>query len=118
MASPAFEVAEVSAAMATPIGATRRRGLAASSGASCARSRFAGTAALGGHIEACDDCGATRVAYNACRNRHCPKCQGAVRERWLADRRAELLPVPYFHVVFTLPPPVAAIAFHNKAVVY
>ena len=76
------------------------------------------TAALGGHVEACDDCGATRVAYNSCRNRHCPKCQGAARERWLADRRAELLPVPYFHVVFTLPPPVAAIAFHNKAVVY
>jgi hypothetical protein len=61
---------------------------------------------------------ATRVAYNSCRNRHCPKCQGAAREHWLADRRAELLPVPYFHVVFTLPPPVAAIAFQNKAVVY
>jgi hypothetical protein len=76
------------------------------------------TAALGGHVEACDDCGATRVAYNSCRNRHCPKCQGAAREHWLADRRAELLPVPYFHVVFTLPPPVATIAFQNKAVVY
>jgi hypothetical protein len=76
------------------------------------------TAALGSHIEACDDCGATRMAYNSCRNRHCPKCQGAARAKWLADRQAELLLVPYFHVVFTLPPPIAAIAFQNKAAVY
>src|SRR3954454_17846531 len=76
------------------------------------------TAALGGHIEACDDCGLTRVAYNSCRNRHCPKCQGAARAQWLAARRAELLPVPYFHVVFTLPAPIAAIAFQNKALIY
>ena len=76
------------------------------------------TAALGGHVEHCEDCGAIRVAYNSCRNRHCPKCQGLAREPWLADRHAELLPVPYFHVVFTLPPAVAAIAFQNKAVVY
>jgi hypothetical protein len=76
------------------------------------------TAALGGHVEACDACAHSRVAYNSCRNRHCPKCQGAARERWLADRQADLLPVPYFHVVFTLPAEVAAIAFQNKAVVY
>ena len=76
------------------------------------------TAALGGHVEGCDDCGARRIAYNSCRNRHCPKCQGAARAKWLADRQAELLSVPYFHVVFTLPPPIAAIAFHNKAAVY
>ncbi len=76
------------------------------------------TAALGGHVEQCDDCGTTRIAYNSCRNRHCPKCQGLARAKWLAERQAELLPVPYFHVVFTLPAPVAAIAFHNKAVVY
>jgi hypothetical protein len=76
------------------------------------------TAALGGHVEACDDCGATRIAYNSCRNRHCPKCQGAARAQWLADRQSELLPVSYFHVVFTLPPPIAAIAFQNKAAVY
>ena len=63
------------------------------------------TAALGGHVEACDDCGVARVAYNSCRNRHCPKCQGAARAQWLAARQAELLPVPYFHVVFTLPAP-------------
>lgn len=76
------------------------------------------TAALGGHVEACDDCDVARVAYNSCRNRHCPKCQGAARAQWLAARQAELLPVPYFHVVFTLPAPIAAIAFQNKAAVY
>ena len=76
------------------------------------------TAALGGHVEACDDCGATRIAYNSCRNRHCPKCQGAARAQWLADRQAELLPVPYFHVVFTLPASIAAVAFQNKSAVY
>src|ERR1700719_4610671 len=76
------------------------------------------TEALGGHVEACDDCGMTRIAYNSCRNRHCPKCQGRARAAWLAAREADLLPVPYFHVVFTLPAPIAAIAFQNKAVVY
>lgn len=76
------------------------------------------TAALGGHVEQCDDCSAVRIAYNSCRNRHCPKCQGSARHAWLMDRQADLLPVPYFHVVFTLPAPVAEIAFHNKAVVY
>jgi hypothetical protein len=76
------------------------------------------TAALGGHTEACADCGLVRCAYNSCRNRHCPKCQGQARAEWLAARQAELLPVPYFHVVFTLPAPVAEIAFHNKATVY
>ena len=76
------------------------------------------TAALGGHVEACEACGTTRVAYNSCRNRHCPKCQGAAREAWLAARQSELLPVSYFHVVFTLPPAAAEIAFQNKALVY
>src|SRR6266446_3454657 len=76
------------------------------------------TEALGGHVEACDDCGTTRIAYNSCRNRHCPKCQGKARAAWLAAREADLLPVSYFHVVFTLPAPIAAIAFQNKAVVY
>ncbi len=76
------------------------------------------TAALGGHVEACEDCGHWRIAYNSCRNRHCPKCQGAVARTWLAEREADLLPVGYFHVVFTLPAEVADIAFHNKAVVY
>jgi hypothetical protein len=76
------------------------------------------TAALGGHVEQCDDCGTTRIAYNSCRNRHCPKCQGLARLQWLAARQAELLAVPYFHVVFTLPAPAGAIAFQNKAAVY
>ena len=76
------------------------------------------TAVLGGHVEQCDDCGAMRIAYNSCRNRHCPKCQGLARAQWLAERQAELLPVPYFHVVFTLPAPLGEMAFHNKAVVY
>src|ERR1700675_2270583 len=76
------------------------------------------TEALDGHMEACDACGMTRIAYNSCRNRHCPKCQGKARAEWLAAREADLLPVPYFHVVFTLPAQVAAIAFQNKAVVY
>jgi len=76
------------------------------------------TAALGGHVEGCEDCGHRRIAYNSCRNRHCPKCQGAAAREWLAAREADLLPVGYFHVVFTLPAEVADIAFHNKAVVY
>ncbi len=76
------------------------------------------TAALGGHVEQCDDCGLTRVAYNSCRNRHCGKCQAAARAEWLAARQSELLPVPYFHVVFTLPPAAAEIAFQNKQTVY
>ncbi len=76
------------------------------------------TAALGGHVEACEDCGLWRIAYNSCRNRHCPKCQGTAARTWLAEREADLLPVGYFHVVFTLPSEVADIALHNKAVVY
>ena len=76
------------------------------------------TAALGGHVEQCDACGHQRVAFNSCRNRHCPKCQSLVRAQWLVDRQAELMPVEYFHVVFTLPEQIAAIAYQNKAVVY
>jgi Transposase zinc-binding domain/Putative transposase len=76
------------------------------------------TAALGGHVERCEDCAHERIAYNSCRNRHCPKCQAAAARQWLEDREAELLPVPYYHVVFTLPASIGAIAFHNKAAVY
>lgn len=76
------------------------------------------TPRLGGHVDACDDCGRTRISYNSCRNRHCPKCQGAARKEWVDARVADLLTVPYFHVVFTLPPGIAEIGFHNKAVVY
>ncbi|MFZ0864494.1 MAG: IS91 family transposase [Candidatus Sulfotelmatobacter sp.] len=76
------------------------------------------TAALGGHIEQCDSCGQRAISYNSCLNRHCPKCQGAARQAWLAKRSAELLPVPYYHVVFTLPHVLAPLALQNKARVY
>ena len=76
------------------------------------------TAALGGHVERCEDCAHLRICYNSCRNRHCPKCQAVAAKEWLADRQAELLPVPYYHVVFTVPAPIADIAYYNKAVIY
>ena len=76
------------------------------------------TAALGGHVERCEDCAHLRISYNSCGNRHCPKCQAAAAKEWLANRQAELLPVPYFHVVFTLPGPIADIAYQNQAIVY
>ena len=76
------------------------------------------TAALGGHVEQCGDCGHQRISYNSCRNRSCPKCQGLARARWLEDRQAELLDVPYFHVVFTVPTEIEVIAFQNQTVVY
>ena len=76
------------------------------------------SAALGGHVLRCQDCSTIEIAYNSCRNRHCPKCQGAVAKQWLADRQAELLPIEYYHVVFTLPTPISDIAYQNKAVIY
>ena len=76
------------------------------------------TAALGGHVARCEDCAFTAIAYNSCRNRHCPKCQGVAAKQWLTDREADLLPVPYYHMVFTLPAAIADIAYQNKAVVY
>ena len=78
------------------------------------------TAALGGHVARCENgaCGHTVISYNSCRNRNCPKCQGASAREWLAEREAELLPVPYFHVVYTLPAPIADLAFTIKAVIY
>jgi putative transposase/transposase-like zinc-binding protein len=76
------------------------------------------TAALGGHVARCEKCAHTQIAYNSCRNRHCPKCQGAAAKEWLAEREADLLPVPYYHVVFTLPAPISDIAYQNKAAIY
>jgi Putative transposase/Transposase zinc-binding domain len=76
------------------------------------------TAALGGHVEACDSCQHQRISYNSCRNRHCPKCQSLARAKWLQDRQAELLPIEYFHVVFTIPEEISAIALQNKKEVY
>jgi hypothetical protein len=115
---PALEVADIFRrhgpayrhAHADHLGRTERRVMAAIE--ACR------TPVLGGHVEHCTDCGLVRCAYNSCRDRHCPKCQALARAGWLDARQAELLPVPYFHVVFTLPAPVAEIAFHNKAVVY
>lgn len=116
--APALEVAEVfrrhgaayRQAQAGHIGRVERRIMGAI--VACR------TAALGGRVERCTECGTIRVVYNSCRNRHCPKCQGLARAQWLAERQAELLPVPYFHVVFTVPAPIAAIAFQNKAALY
>ena len=76
------------------------------------------TAALGGHVESCGHCEHQRIAYNSCRNRHCPKCQTLAKEEWLARRKAELLPIPYYHVVFTLPPGIAELALQNKKAIY
>ena len=76
------------------------------------------SAALGGHVLRCEGCGADQIAYNSCRNRHCPKCQGSAARGWLEARQTELLPVDYYHVVFTLPAPISAIAYYNKAVIY
>ena len=76
------------------------------------------TAALGGHVGRCEKCRHTHIAYNSCRNRHCPKCQGAAAKLWLAEREADLLPVPYYHLVFTLPAPISNIAYQSKAAIY
>ena len=76
------------------------------------------TAALGGHIDACTSCGVVRISYNSCRNRHCPKCQATERERWLMAREADLLPVSYFHVVFTLPEILNAWAIRQPKLIY
>jgi hypothetical protein len=115
---PELEVADVfrhhgpayRQAHADHLGSTERRVMAAIE--ACR------TPTLGGHVEQCAECGFVRCAYNSCRDRHCPKCQGLARAEWLEARQADLLPVPYFHVVFTVPTPVADIAFHNKEVVY
>jgi hypothetical protein len=117
-ARPAFELADVfrrhgetyAQLNAGHLGRVERRVTAAI--AACRTTR------LGGRVERGDDCALTRIAYNSCRNRHCPKCQGAARAKRLAEREAELPPVPYFHVVFTLPPAAAEIAFQNKQTVY
>ena len=76
------------------------------------------TVALGGHVDRCDACGHTRISYNSCGNRHCPKCQAVAAKEWLAEREAELLPVPYFHLVFTLPEQLNAVVYQNKAVAF
>ncbi len=76
------------------------------------------SAALGGHVLRCDNCDRTQIAYNSCRNRHCNKCQGSAAQRWLEARQTDLLPVEYYHIVFTLPAPLRDIAYQNKTVIY
>jgi hypothetical protein len=114
----AIEVADIFRRHGEAFRATQRLHLSSDQRRVMAAIEACRTAALGGHVERCADCGNTRVAYNSCRNRHCPKCQSLARAQWLADRQAELLPVPYFHVVFTMPVPIATIALQNKAIVY
>src|ERR1700720_3271310 len=118
MAHPALEIADIfrdhgSAWRQANVGHVSLGQLKAMSAIESCR-----TAALGGHVMRCEDCSHTQIAYNSCRNRHCPKCQGSQALAWMKQRKAELLPVPYFHVVFTLPARIAAIAYQNKAVVY
>ena len=118
MARPLLEIADVLNRHGESFVARHRGHLSLGQLKVVAAIRACRTAALGGHVARCVDCDHTAVSYNSCRNRHCPKCQGAAAKQWLADREADLLPVPYYHVVFTLPGPIADIAFQNKAVVY
>lgn len=116
MARPSLEVADILNRHGEAFLARHRlsRGQLKVSGAI----RACRTAALGGHVMRCGDCDHAMIAYNSCRNRHCPRCQGAAAKDWLADRQADLLPVPYYHLVFTLPAPIAAVAYQNKAELY
>ena len=118
MARPHLEVADVLNAHGDAYMARHRGHLSRGQLKVISAIRACRTAALGGHVARCEACDHVEIAYNSCRNRHCPKCQGQTARAWLADRQADLLPVPYYHVVFTLPAPIAAIAFQNKAVVY
>jgi Putative transposase/Transposase zinc-binding domain len=115
---PKFEVADVFRRYGTAYRQQHARSLSRGQRRVMSAIELCRTAALGGHLEQCDSCGHQRPAYNSCRNRHCPKCQSLARARWLEDRQAELLPVEYFHVVFTVPEEIAAIAYQNKEVVY
>src|ERR687893_536466 len=118
MARPHLEVADILAAHSDTYVARHRGHLSRGQLKVISAIRACRTAALGGHVARCATCHHVEIAYNSCRNRHCPKCQGQTARAWLADRQADLLPVPYYHVVFTLPAPVAALAFQNKAVIY
>ena len=118
MARPALEVADVLRACGPAFRAARAGHVSLGQLKVMSAIERCRTAALGGHVARCESCEHTEVAYNSCRNRHCPKCQGARARHWLAAREAELLPVAYFHVVFTVPSAVADIAYQNKALVY
>lgn len=114
MARPIFEVADI----ARRLGSDLRDGLSRDQQRALNAIEACRTARLGGHKDRCEDCGHIEIAYNSCRNRHCPKCQGASAHRWLEARMSDLLPVPYYHVVFTLPVAIADIAYQNKRAVY
>jgi hypothetical protein len=118
MVRPAIEIAHVFDRHGVAYLAARRGHVSLPEMKAVSAIRACRTTVFGGHVEACGDCGHSRIAYNSCRNRHCPKCQGAAAQDWLQAREKELLPVPYYHLVFTLPAPVAAIAFQNKAACY
>jgi hypothetical protein len=118
MSRPQVEVADVLRAHAAELETAVRGALSPAKLRVISDLQACRTAALGGHVDECQDCGHARVSYNSCRNRHCPKCQGARRAAWLEAREADLLPVEYFHVVFTLPEGIAEIALQNKKEVY
>ena len=118
MDKPPVEVADVIRALANPDGSVPGLRMSAAQRRVARNLANCRTAKLGGHVEACDACGVARIAYNSCRNRHCPKCQAKKRAEWLDARCQDLLPVPYFHIVFTLPAEIAAVALQNKRVVY
>jgi len=115
---PALEVADILRTHLDDLLAVRAGRLTLAEGRVVRALLACRTAALGGHVLRCNHCEHEVVAYNSCRNRHCPKCQAAAREAWLADRQRDLLPVPYFHVVFTLPHALARLGLHNKARLY
>ena len=118
MARPALEVADILHAHGAAFRAAHAGHLSLAQLKVMSAIERCRSAALGGHVVRCEACERTEIAYNSCRNRHCPKCQGAAAKRWLAQREAELLPVSYFHVVFSVPGEIADIAYQNKAVVY
>ncbi len=119
MSRPQFEVADIIRSAGTDFIERNRSWLRWTHLKSPAGHRALSHCCLGGHIDECTGCGhRATISYNSCRNRHCPKCQTGARERWIAARRRELLPTPYVHVVFTLPPQLAALALQNKKVIY
>ena len=118
MGRPSLEVADIFRQHAPAWRAARRGHLSLAQLKVMSAIQQCRSAALGGHVLRCEGCGADQIAYNSCRNRHCPKCQSTAAQRWLDARQADLLPVEYYHVVFTLPAPVADIAYQNKAAIY
>ena len=118
MATPALEVADIFRQYGPAYRDTHGASLSPQQHRAMRAIELCRTTALGGHVDQCDHCGHQTISYNSCRNRHCPKCQSLATAQWLEERRGELLPVEYFHVVFTLPDSLAPLALHNQRVVY